>query len=518
MVLAEVIFWEATAARDEFQLISNSDTTQAGADLPYLFLFDNLPRSLSCKSCQGGQMGQVARLFLAVAILISVSACGGGGGNGGGNNPPPPAITVTFTQSISSAAADSGVTQNLKVQVSNDSANAGVTWSLTAAGANCSPACGTLTPAAAPSFSASYTPPLTQPSGASASPTITAASVTNGSRTVSDGFTITAPAISVAIIDNFTQLVVGIAPVTIHATVTGDASNSGITTAITAGGAACAPDCGTLGPVSGSNGAFTFPYTPPLNVPASPDDHPTISISSVVLPSATASLSFELVLIGADNCLPVGGEAQFGPNGSSWAFLLQGFNDGTPVAFAGNFIIDGNGDLTGGAFNSNQLGGGAQVVQFFTVNSGYSVDTEGNGCLQLGINGTTAGFRTFHFTLSAYDSNNVGTDGQIIEFDDLDGTGQRMTGILRRQDPSSFSTAAFTGGHTFGLSGWDGSNPSLGHAAMVGYFSTDGIGDVTSDTLDLNDAGTLSTQNNTNAGAFEVGSQGLGGVSLNLPN
>ncbi len=462
-------------------------------------------------------MLQATRLFLAVAILISLSACGG---NSGGSNPPPPppAITVTFTESISPVAADSGVTQNVKVQLTNDSANAGVTWSLKAGGASCSPACGTLTPAASPSFSASYTPPLTQPSGANSSPTITAASVTDSSSTASDAFTITAPAISVAIIDNFTQLVVGIAPVTIHATVAGDASNSGITATITAGGSACAPACGTLGPVSGSNGTFTFSYTPPLNVPASPNDHPTISVSSVVLPSATASLSFELILIAGDTCPEAGGEVQMGPNGTSWAFLLQGFNDGAPVAFAGNIVIDGNGDITGGAFNTNQLGQSPQVLQFFTVNSAYSVDTEGNGCLQLGINGTVAGFEIFHFILSAYDNSNVGTDGQIIEFDDLSGAGQRVTGILRRQDPSSFSTAAFAGGYTLGQSGWDGGNPSLGHAAMAGYFSTDGVGGVTTDTLDLNDAGTLSSQHNTGAGAFEVGSQGLGVVSLELPN
>jgi hypothetical protein len=468
-------------------------------------------------------MRQVASLFFAVSSVALLSACGGGGGgNSGGGNPPPPppppAITVAFSQSFNTVPADSADTKTVRVQVGNDSASAGVTWSLTAGGANCSPACGTLAPAPAPSFSASYTPPLTQPSGANASPSISAASVTSSSSTASDAFTITAPAVTVAIIDDFSQLVVGIAPVTVHARVTGDASNSGITAAITAGGSACAPMCGTLGPVSGSNGALTFTYAPPLNVPASPNDHPTITISSVVLPSATASLSFELVLIVGDSCPPGGGEVQMGPNGTSWAFLLRGFNDGIPVAMAGSFAVDGNGDITGGAFNVNQLGQSPQVLQSFTVNTAYSVDTEGNGCLQLGINGTIAGFEMFHFVLSAYDSNNTGTDGQIIEFDDNTGTGQRMTGILRRQDPSPFSTAAFTGGHTLGLSGWDGSNPSLGHAAMAGYFSTDGMGGVTTDTLDLNDAGTLGSQHNTNAGAFEVGSQGLGVVSLELPN
>jgi hypothetical protein len=93
---------------------------------------------------------------------------------------------VTITDKFTTIAAGAApVTVN--ATVANDSANAGVTWMLAVGGASCSPACGTLTPAPAPSFSAVYNPPGAAPTGANASPTITATSVTQTSQ--NDSFT-----------------------------------------------------------------------------------------------------------------------------------------------------------------------------------------------------------------------------------------------------------------------------------------------------------------------------------------
>ncbi len=90
-----------------------------------------------------------------------------------------PAVTqVQITNKFTSANAG-GVAVVLNASVSNDGANAGVTWTLTAGGSNCAPGCGTLVSPAAPTLTATYTPPATVPTGMAASPTITAASVTN---------------------------------------------------------------------------------------------------------------------------------------------------------------------------------------------------------------------------------------------------------------------------------------------------------------------------------------------------
>ena len=96
-------------------------------------------------------------------------------------------ITNKFTtQTVGGPAA------MVSAVVNNDPASAGVTWTLTAGGAACQPAgaCGTLTPSPSPSFSASYTPPTSAPTGVNASPTITATSVTDTTKSDSFSFNI----------------------------------------------------------------------------------------------------------------------------------------------------------------------------------------------------------------------------------------------------------------------------------------------------------------------------------------
>jgi hypothetical protein len=100
-----------------------------------------------------------------------------------------PAVVVTITDKF--ASIDAGAPPvTVDATVANDNAGAGVTWTLTAGGASCSPACGTLVASPAPSFSAVYTAPPAPPTGANASPTITATSVTQTSQNDSFTFTI----------------------------------------------------------------------------------------------------------------------------------------------------------------------------------------------------------------------------------------------------------------------------------------------------------------------------------------
>lgn len=104
-----------------------------------------------------------------------------------------PLTSVTITNKFSSTIAGGpGVAVN--VTVNNDPAGEGVTWALTAGGADCTPACGTLTASDSPSFTALYTPPATVPAGAHASPTIAATSVHRTAASDSFSFTITTAA------------------------------------------------------------------------------------------------------------------------------------------------------------------------------------------------------------------------------------------------------------------------------------------------------------------------------------
>jgi hypothetical protein len=103
-----------------------------------------------------------------------------------------PTISVSITNKFTATVAGAQPIV-LNATVLYDSAGAGVMWTLMAGGSACSPACGTLAPAAAPSFAALYTPPATTPTGANASPTITATSVTNTAASDSFNFTIGNP-------------------------------------------------------------------------------------------------------------------------------------------------------------------------------------------------------------------------------------------------------------------------------------------------------------------------------------
>jgi hypothetical protein len=101
----------------------------------------------------------------------------------------PPPISVTITNKFSTETVN-GAAITVNATVTEDSANAGVSWTLTSTAGPCSPACGTLIPSAAPSFSATYTPPTTAPTGPAASPTITAISVTDPTKNDSFSFSI----------------------------------------------------------------------------------------------------------------------------------------------------------------------------------------------------------------------------------------------------------------------------------------------------------------------------------------
>lgn len=122
-----------------------------------------------------------------------------------------PAVGVTITTKFMSQIVG-GPPVTLTAEVTNDPADAGVTWTLTAGGANCSPACGTLVPMPAPpaaSFTATYTPPTTLPTGASDSPTITATSFSETSE--NDNFTFNILPISASFNGQYSLLLRGYA-------------------------------------------------------------------------------------------------------------------------------------------------------------------------------------------------------------------------------------------------------------------------------------------------------------------
>jgi hypothetical protein len=190
------------------------------------------------------------------------------------------------------------------------------------------------------------------------------------------------------------------------------------------------------------------------------------------------------ITVLASNCTgaPTGHESML--NGQ-YAFLVQGSAtpSASPVAIAASFHADGAGNVTGGDFDINNAAG----ATYATINaSSYTVGLDstssGNlGCVSLSLsNGSTTVFR---FSLGGLRSG-VFSKGRIIEYDDATGTGTRGSGVLLRQDTTSFALSHLQPRYAYGVDGLDYYNY---HFASVGSFTVDTSGNISNafaDTFD----------------------------------
>ncbi len=129
---------------------------------------------------------QAIAASLALLMLAALVGCSSGSSS---TPPPPPAISVSV--SGAPATMDVNTTADLTATVSNDSANGGVTWSCAPSG-SCGSFSAATTASGAPT---TYTAPSAVPASAV---TITAASVTDPTKTGTASITITQPAIALA--------------------------------------------------------------------------------------------------------------------------------------------------------------------------------------------------------------------------------------------------------------------------------------------------------------------------------
>ncbi len=412
----------------------------------------NAPSSVTANTTVTITATSVANTSVSAYVMITVT--------------PAAAITVKITDPITTVAAGAAaVTLNATVQ--NDSTNSGVTWTLTAGGANCmSTTCGTLS--SATTTSVVYTPPAGTPASPYNAPTITATSIANTSASATDPFTITAPAslpISVSLSNTFTTIAAGAAGITLTATVQNDPTGDGVSWTLTTGGADCSTTCGTLSSAT----TTSVVYTPPSSVPASPDNAPTITATSIADTVVTATDAFTITSTTANHDGMLKGQ---------YAFLAAGF--GTTV-LAGSITANGSGAITGGEEDIVSQGQTPSIsASDLAITSGtYTVDTSDNRAT---LTYTDANKNTFTFALALGSvSNGVATKGQMIDENYL------VTGSLALQSPAAFSTSALTGSYAFGFPGWNG---SLEPEVSVGSFTMNN-GILSNGLMDMNDYGTL---------------------------
>jgi hypothetical protein len=502
-------------------------------------------------------------VLMAVGYLSAtfLSGC-----NSGSSAPPPPAIFVTLSPSTAQKV-DQGQSVNLTATLTNDSSNKGVTWSVSGTGC-AGAACGTLSNLA--SAAATYTAPSAVTTNLSV--TVTATAVADSTKSATDSMTAFPPPKVTA-----TSLPGGTGGTVYSAALQATGGISPYTWSVTAGAPTQGLSVNTDGSISGTptaSGTSNFTVqvadsgNPPLTATANQSITvivPPLSISTTSLPNGTVDTAYKQQLQATGGIPPYAwsiasgslpswatqnsstgtisgvpgstGLADFkvqiadsetpaltstqalsiavataaSPNNSElsghYTFLFNGFDDatGSQVAIAGSFTADGKGKIATGVEDENGPSGPTLNVSFTGT---YNIGTDHRGAFTII---TASGSKTYALVLSSI-SSGVAQKARLIEFDDTSGTnGQRGSGVVRLQDITAFLKSGITGLYAFGLIGHDAAG---NREAMVGAFSADGTGAISSGIVDQNIAGTLT--NPLLAGTYTAPSSTNGRAAMTL--
>ena len=161
-----------------------------------------------------------------------------------------------------------------------------------------------------------------------------------------------------------------------------------------------------------------------------------------------------------------------------YTFAMSGLDGGTGayVARVGSFTADGSGHVTGGLEDISDLGNAMPTSQITLVSSSYKILPNGRGTITLAASGGG------NLQLSVSLKSNV--EGLLVE---IDGAAS-ASGSLNLQTPADFADSFLNGKYVFDLFGrsFAGATPSA--ISLVGEFSVDGTGNLTSGLTDVNDS------------------------------
>ena len=404
----------------------------------------------------------IALVFTTIAVT-GFSGCGVSTAGGGGTQ-----IDVAIASAPSAMFVNDYSTVSA---TTNDSA--GVTWT-------CAPAsnCGAFaSPQTMNAAANTYTAPAQIPSGNLV--TLTATSVTDTNKSASAQVRINpASGIQVAwnIFPSSPLMVTGTESLEVQ--VKGDSANAGISLT-------CLPAnaCGSFSQTTASapqNGTYTvdFVYTAPANVP----------------PGIVATL---IATSNADNALSVGTPVSIinsistvSTLSGTFAFMNRGIDANGYNGMAGSVILDGQGNVTGGEFDSADpstvisaaiLPTGSADVNGNPSTSGYTLDQFGHGILTMEFNYNGTAYEMI-YSLTATSSAHAMLS-EVDEMGDLTGTLDLQSG--------NFSAAQFAGNYSFVSTG-----ENIAKSVPMnfgGIFTADGSSSIGPGTLDINAAGTYRT-------------------------
>jgi len=359
-----------------------------------------------------------------------------------------PPTSVTITNKFTTQYAN-GPSITVDATVANDLTGSGVSWTLTAGGANCSPACGTLTPSAAPSFTAVYMPPPTVPMGSSDNPTIMATSVEAPAASDSFSFMIDSPLALMK--GSYVFLLRGYdssqLPMAMAGVITFDGNGN-----ITSGELDFDDDGGINHVAPPATGTYTV--DPSFNGIT----RVAVEISSFTFPNSNVDLHFHFVLsqdgtrghiIELDGsgymnsgtiALQSSSAISNAPSGNFAFGLDSDAPVGGRIVAAGQLQI-GAGGITGGLIDQSKAGNASPIYSDQAISAGpvSAPDANGRGTMSMTVSGVTTQYAYYivdssHFRLVEIDQGlTYGTvqAGSAILQDNLTANSVNATSVLQ---------------------------------------------------------------------------------------
>jgi hypothetical protein len=406
----------------------------------------------------------MSRNSLVLFILAVASLTGCGSPARSGTKPGGISVIVSSPSALTIAV---GAPATVSATVSNDRANAGVTWSCAPTGI-----CGSFSPTSTASgASTTYTAPKQVPTGGQV--TISAASVTDGSKQSSVTVAITLLPISVAIIQAPPQPLALNATAYLSAIVNNDPSNSGVNWSCTPAGG-----CGSFIPTATASLDFTV-YTAPNSAPA--DGMVTLFATSNADRTKSASAG---IVVSQNLFASLQGQYAF--------FLSSPAGTRGTASLAGSITLAEAGAVTAGVLDivspavldvKDPILPTDSNSQSF--NSSYDVDASGRGHLNL----VTANGQKLIFSLTLTSLSHA----LLTEIDGNPGSG---TLELQQRPQTGFSADQVSGAYSFTMMGAvSGDNTTK--VSMGGEFTADGSSSLHDGVLDVNTGGVVSSSSFT---------------------
>ena len=394
--------------------------------------------------------------FLWLALITAfLTGCGGGSST---TTPTSPSISTTTVPDATTGTA-------YTTSVTASGGTAPYTWSLSSGTLPSGLALGSSTTS---SVTIAGTPTASQPAAA-----FTVQVKDSAAKTATRSFTMNVTStLSVAITNKLAGIAPHAAAVQFNAAVQNDTAHQGVTWTLKASGADCSPACGTL---TGATDALVF-YTPPVSLPASPNNSVTITATAVADSTKSDSNLLSITTSPLSACTSSGNE---GVLNGQYAFLLQGDSPTGSTHMVGSFTADGTGKITAGEVDSN--GAAPSQANLDTTATTYSVGADNRGCMTLKTASSTT---VVHFALGKLTAN-LATKGRLIQFDDAVGSGTRGTGLLLKQDTAAIGTN-LNGNYAFSL---QGANSLATRYAAAGAVTVSGAL-LNNGEVDVDDAGT----------------------------